>query len=59
MFLFCREFGCGSFVVFILIDYFILEIRGFVLGIYNWGIYFGYSMFYVFGNFILFVNING
>lgn len=59
MFLLCRESGCGPFAVSILTDYFTPETRGFALGIYNWGIYFGYSMSYAFGNFISLANING
>lgn len=55
----CRESGCGPFAVSILTDYFTPETRGFALGIYNWGIYFGYSMSYAFGNFISLANING
>jgi hypothetical protein len=54
-----REAGCGPFAVSILTDYFTPETRGFALGIYNWGIYFGYSMSYAFGNFISLANING
>lgn len=53
------ESGCGPFAVSILTDYFTPETRGFALGIYNWGIYFGYSMSYAFGNFISLANING
>lgn len=59
MFLLYRESGCGPFAVSILTDYFTPETRGFALGIYNWGIYFGYSMSYAFGNFISLANING
>lgn len=54
-----RESGCGPFAVSILTDYFTPETRGFALGIYNWGIYFGYSMSYAFGNFVSLANING
>ncbi|XP_022326868.2 MFS-type efflux pump MSMEG_3705-like isoform X1 [Crassostrea virginica] len=53
------ESGCGPFAVSILTDYFTPETRGFALGIYNWGIYFGYSMSYAFGNFVSLANING
>ncbi|XP_048776691.1 MFS-type efflux pump MSMEG_3705-like isoform X2 [Ostrea edulis] len=53
------EAGCGPFAVSILTDYFNPETRGFALGIYNWGIYFGYSMSYALGNFISLANING
>ncbi|XP_061169687.1 MFS-type efflux pump MSMEG_3705-like [Saccostrea echinata] len=53
------EAGCGPFAVSILTDYFTPETRGFALGIYNWGIYFGYSMAYAFGNFISLADING
>ena len=35
------------------------DLRGAALGVYNWGIYFGYSLSYALGNFIAQANING
>ena len=35
------------------------NLRGAALGVYNWGIYIGYSMAYAFGNYITQANING
>jgi len=34
-------------------------LRGSALGVYNWGIYIGYSMAYAFGNFITQADIDG
>lgn len=53
-----REAGCTPFAASIIADYFNAESRGFALGIYNWGIYMGYSMSSAFGNFITDANIN-
>ncbi|KAJ8300638.1 hypothetical protein KUTeg_022157 [Tegillarca granosa] len=53
-----NEAGCTPFAASIIADYFNAESRGFALGIYNWGIYMGYSMSYAFGNFITEANIN-
>ncbi|KAK3087414.1 hypothetical protein FSP39_005573, partial [Pinctada imbricata] len=53
------EAGCTPFAASILTDYFSAETRGLALGIYNWGIYFGYSLAYAFGNFVSLANING
>jgi len=39
-------------------DYFGEELRGLAMGIYNWGIYTGYSLSYALGNFITDANIN-
>ena len=35
------------------------SLRGSAVGVYNWGIYIGYSMSYAFGNFITEANIDG
>ena len=52
-----REAGCTPFATSLLADYFAPELRGTALGVYNWGIYFGYSMAYAVGNFITDANI--
>ena len=59
VFVCCREAGCTPFAASILTDYFPAETRGLALGIYNFGIYFGYSLAYAFGNFVSLANING
>ncbi|XP_071948158.1 protein spinster homolog 1-like [Antedon mediterranea] len=46
------EAGCTPFAASIITDYFAEDMRGFAIGIYNWGIYMGYSMSYAVGNFI-------
>ncbi|XP_037076088.1 protein spinster homolog 1-like isoform X2 [Pollicipes pollicipes] len=51
------EAGCTPFATSLLADYFAPELRGTALGVYNWGIYFGYSMAYAVGNFITNANI--
>ncbi|KAK7095407.1 MFS-type efflux pump MSMEG_3705-like [Littorina saxatilis] len=53
------EAGCTPFAVSILTDYFPSKLRGLVIGIYNLGIYSGYSMSYALGNFITLANIMG
>ncbi|KAL3872099.1 hypothetical protein ACJMK2_040053 [Sinanodonta woodiana] len=53
------EAGCTPFVASMIGDIFPAELRGTTLGIYNWGIYMGYSMSYAIGNFITVANING
>ncbi|XP_076436399.1 MFS-type efflux pump MSMEG_3705-like [Babylonia areolata] len=53
------EAGCTPFAVSLLTDYFPTSYRGLVVGIYNLGIYTGYSMSYALGNFITLANING
>ena len=40
-------------------DIFPADLRGTALGIYNWGIYMGYSMSYALGNTITNADING
>ena len=40
-------------------DIFPAELRGATLGIYNWGIYMGYSLAFALGNLITQANING
>ncbi|XP_065917102.1 MFS-type efflux pump MSMEG_3705-like isoform X2 [Dysidea avara] len=42
--------GCTPFAASIMSDYFPMDLRGFAFGIYNWGIYTGYSMSYALGN---------
>ena len=42
----------------VLTDYFPAVYRGTVVGIYNLGIYSGYSLSYALGNFITLANIN-
>lgn len=54
-----REAGCTPFVASMLADIYPTELRGTALGIYNWGIYMGYSMSYALGNLITAANING
>ncbi|XP_037076202.1 protein spinster homolog 1-like [Pollicipes pollicipes] len=53
------EAGCTPFAASLLADYFAPELRGTALGVYNWGIYFGYSMAYAVGNFITNADILG
>ncbi|XP_072045497.1 MFS-type efflux pump MSMEG_3705-like [Amphiura filiformis] len=53
------EAGCTPFASSIIADYFSEDIRGSALGVYNMGIYIGYSLSYAFGNFITDANING
>ncbi|XP_021341763.1 uncharacterized protein LOC110442462 isoform X2 [Mizuhopecten yessoensis] len=53
------EAGCTPFAASIIADYFTPETRGLAIGIYNWGIYMGYSLAYAFGNFVTLANING
>ena len=55
----CSEAGCTPFATSIIADYFVESIRGSALGIYNWGIYIGYSLSYALGNFITDADING
>ncbi|XP_046379348.2 MFS-type efflux pump MSMEG_3705-like [Haliotis rufescens] len=53
------EAGCTPFAASLLTDYFSASVRGLALGVYNWGIYMGYSLSYAIGNFITLANING
>ncbi|KAL4218886.1 hypothetical protein ACF0H5_021474 [Mactra antiquata] len=53
------EAGCTPFVASMLTDIYPTELRGTALGIYNWGIYMGYSMSYALGNLITAADING
>jgi len=39
-------------------DYFAVELRGSALGVYNWGIYTGYSLSFAIGNSILTAHVN-
>ncbi|WAR31342.1 SPNS1-like protein [Mya arenaria] len=43
------EAGCTPFVASMLTDIYPTELRGTALGIYNWGIYMGYSLSYALG----------
>lgn len=52
-----REAGCTPFAAAMIGDMFPAEVRGSALGIYNFGIYFGYSLSYAFGNFLYEANI--
>nr|KAG5712463.1 hypothetical protein BaRGS_011437 [Batillaria attramentaria] len=52
------EAGCTPFAVSVLTDYFPQKHRGTVVGIYNLGIYSGYSLSYALGNFITLADIN-
>ena len=54
-----REAGCTPFASSLIADYFTKETRGTALGVYNFGIYLGYSLSYAVGNFITVTNING
>ncbi len=53
------EAGCTPFAASIIADYFSENARATALGIYNWGVYVGYSMSYAVGNFITDANILG
>lgn len=53
------EAGCTPFVASMMADIFPTELRGAALGVYNWGIYMGYSLSYAVGNLITKANING
>ena len=52
------EAGCTPFAASMIADYFPKQSRALALGVYNWGIYIGYSMSYAFGNFITKADIN-
>ncbi|XP_064616663.1 MFS-type efflux pump MSMEG_3705-like [Liolophura sinensis] len=52
------EAGCTPFATSLISDYFSESTRGSALGLYNWGIYMGYSLSYAVGNFITAANIN-
>lgn len=47
------EAGCNPIATSLIADYFSIELRGAALGIYNWGIYSGYSASFAIGNQIL------
>lgn len=53
------EAGCTPFASSLIADYFEQDLRASALGVYNWGIYMGYSLSYAIGNFITEANING
>ncbi|KAF0308559.1 Protein spinster 1 [Amphibalanus amphitrite] len=53
------EAGCTPLATSLLADYFSPELRGTALGVYNWGIYFGYSLAYAVGDFITEADIMG
>ncbi|XP_074655462.1 MFS-type efflux pump MSMEG_3705-like [Tubulanus polymorphus] len=46
------EAGCTPFAASMIADLFTQELRASAMGVYNWGIYTGYSMSYALGNFI-------
>ena len=45
--------GCNPLATSLIAEYFSIELRGAALGIYNWGIYFGYSFSFAVGTAIL------
>lgn len=53
------EAGCTPFATALIADYFGEESRGLALGVYNWGIYVGYSLAYAVGNFVTKADILG
>lgn len=53
------EAGCTPFAASLIADYFGEQWRGLAMGVYNWGIYTGYSLSYTLGNFITKANIYG
>ncbi|XP_007898355.2 protein spinster homolog 1 [Callorhinchus milii] len=53
------EAGCTPFAVSLIMDYFPAVARGSAMGVYNWGIYGGYSLAYAIGSYIPRANING
>ncbi|XP_077986710.1 MFS-type efflux pump MSMEG_3705-like [Glandiceps talaboti] len=53
------EAGCTPFATSLIADYFDASQRGSALGVYNWGIYLGFSLSFAVGNFITQANING
>ncbi|XP_013388870.1 protein spinster homolog 1 [Lingula anatina] len=53
------EAGCTPFAASLIADYFDEALRGSALGVYNWGIYTGYSLSYALGDFITRANILG
>jgi len=55
----CREAGCTPFATSLLADYFDEGYRASALGVYNWGIYVGFSLTYAIGNFVTDANLFG
>ncbi|CAD5115834.1 DgyrCDS4772 [Dimorphilus gyrociliatus] len=53
------EAGCTPFAISIISDYFHTNVRGTAIGVYNWGLYMGYSLAFTLGDFIVDLNING
>lgn len=53
------EAGCTPFASSLIADYFDEGLRASAMGVYNWGIYIGYSLSYALGNFIVDANIVG
>ncbi|MBN3299814.1 SPNS1 protein, partial [Amia calva] len=53
------EAGCTPFAASLIADYFPESARGSAMGFYNWGIYTGYSLAFVVGNYITRANIMG
>ena len=55
----CREAGCTPFAASLLADYFDEGWRASAMGVYNWGIYVGFSLTYAIGNFVTDANLFG
>ncbi|KAK2167441.1 hypothetical protein NP493_1275g00004 [Ridgeia piscesae] len=53
------EAGCTPFATSLLADYFDEGYRASALGVYNWGIYVGFSLTYAIGNFVTDANLFG
>ncbi|KAK2143591.1 hypothetical protein LSH36_829g00010 [Paralvinella palmiformis] len=53
------EAGCTPFATSLIADYFATNHRALAIGLYNWGIYIGYSLSYAVGNFVVDANILG
>ena len=51
--------GCTPLATSLLTDYFQPSWRATAIGVYNWGIYFGYSLAYAVGNFVTLADIQG
>lgn len=51
--------GCTPLATSLIADYFDVSQRAAAIGVYNWGIYFGYSLAYAVGNFVTGADILG
>ncbi|EDV27921.1 uncharacterized protein TRIADDRAFT_20550 [Trichoplax adhaerens] len=51
------EAGCTPFATSIIADYFPSSLRAAAIGIYNWGIYTGYSLSFTLGDYVVKANI--